>query len=98
MSEAVRGGLAENVYDVIVIGAGPIGQNVADRARAAGLTVAVVDGNWSGASALIGPAFPVRLCCGRSSPSRMPAGSRARGKRSPVRWTRRVSLAAATAP
>jgi dihydrolipoamide dehydrogenase len=43
MSEAVRGGLAENVYDVIVIGAGPIGQNVADRARAAGLTVAVVE-------------------------------------------------------
>jgi pyruvate/2-oxoglutarate dehydrogenase complex dihydrolipoamide dehydrogenase (E3) component len=32
-----------NVYDVIVIGAGPIGQNVADRARAAGLTVAVVE-------------------------------------------------------
>ena len=32
-----------DVYDVIVIGAGPIGQNVADRARAAGLTVAVVE-------------------------------------------------------
>lgn len=32
-----------NVYDVIVIGAGPVGQNVADRARAAGLTVAVVE-------------------------------------------------------
>jgi dihydrolipoamide dehydrogenase len=30
-------------YDVIVIGAGPIGQTVADRARAAGLTVAVVE-------------------------------------------------------
>jgi pyruvate/2-oxoglutarate dehydrogenase complex dihydrolipoamide dehydrogenase (E3) component len=43
MSEAVHGGLAENVYDVIVLGAGPIGQNVADRARAAGLTVAVVE-------------------------------------------------------
>jgi dihydrolipoamide dehydrogenase len=34
---------AENVYDVIVIGAGPIGQTVADRARAAGLTVAAVE-------------------------------------------------------
>ncbi|MFE5096110.1 dihydrolipoyl dehydrogenase family protein [Streptomyces sp. NPDC056638] len=31
------------MYDVIVLGAGPVGQNVADRARAAGLTVAVVE-------------------------------------------------------
>src|ERR1700758_1771997 len=31
------------IYDVIVIGAGPIGQTVADRARAAGLTVAIVE-------------------------------------------------------
>src|SRR5215467_15769735 len=31
------------IYDVIVVGAGPIGQNVADRARAAGLSVAVVE-------------------------------------------------------
>ncbi|MFE6174613.1 dihydrolipoyl dehydrogenase family protein [Streptomyces sp. NPDC056464] len=30
-------------YDVIVLGAGPVGQNVADRARAGGLTVAVVE-------------------------------------------------------
>ncbi|BBZ22863.1 dihydrolipoyl dehydrogenase family protein [Mycolicibacter hiberniae] len=30
-------------YDVIVLGAGPVGENVADRARAAGLTVAVVE-------------------------------------------------------
>ncbi|MGI5143529.1 MULTISPECIES: dihydrolipoyl dehydrogenase family protein [unclassified Streptomyces] len=30
-------------YDVIVLGAGPVGQNVADRARAAGLSVAVVE-------------------------------------------------------
>jgi dihydrolipoamide dehydrogenase len=34
---------AGEVYDVIVIGAGPIGQTVADRARTAGLTVAVVE-------------------------------------------------------
>lgn len=32
-----------NVYDVIVLGAGPVGQNVAARARAEGLTVAVVE-------------------------------------------------------
>jgi pyruvate/2-oxoglutarate dehydrogenase complex dihydrolipoamide dehydrogenase (E3) component len=33
----------ENVYDVIVIGTGPIGQTVAGRARAAGLSVAAVE-------------------------------------------------------
>ena len=33
----------QNSYDVIVIGAGPVGQNVADRSRAAGLSVAVVE-------------------------------------------------------
>lgn len=34
---------ANNAYDVIVIGTGPIGQTVADRARAAGLSVAAVE-------------------------------------------------------
>ena len=29
-------------FDVIVLGAGPVGENVADRVRAAGLEVAVV--------------------------------------------------------
>ncbi|OBI11052.1 pyridine nucleotide-disulfide oxidoreductase [Mycobacterium sp. E2327] len=33
----------ERGYDVIVLGAGPIGQNAAERARAAGLSVAVVE-------------------------------------------------------
>ncbi len=33
----------ESDYDVIVLGAGPIGQNAAERARAAGLSVAVVE-------------------------------------------------------
>ncbi|MFZ0002895.1 MAG: FAD-dependent oxidoreductase [Trebonia sp.] len=36
-------GPAQNVYDVIVIGAGPVRYTVAARARAAGLTVAVVE-------------------------------------------------------
>jgi len=36
-------GPAEDSYDVIVIGAGPIGQTVTDRARAAGLSVAAVE-------------------------------------------------------
>lgn len=32
-----------NAYDVIVLGAGPVGQNVAARAHAAGMTVAIVE-------------------------------------------------------
>jgi pyruvate/2-oxoglutarate dehydrogenase complex dihydrolipoamide dehydrogenase (E3) component len=36
-------GPAENVYEVIVIGAGPVGYTVAARARAAGLSVAAVE-------------------------------------------------------
>ncbi len=35
-------------YDVVVLGAGPVGQNAADRARAAGLTVAVVESELVG--------------------------------------------------
>jgi pyruvate/2-oxoglutarate dehydrogenase complex dihydrolipoamide dehydrogenase (E3) component len=34
---------AENVYDVIVIGTGPVGSTLADRVRAAGLSVAAVE-------------------------------------------------------
>lgn len=41
--EAAARDTAEDTYDVIVLGAGPVGQNVADHARAAGLTVAVVE-------------------------------------------------------
>ncbi|OBG60931.1 MULTISPECIES: NAD(P)/FAD-dependent oxidoreductase [unclassified Mycobacterium] len=33
----------ESGYDVVVLGAGPIGQNAAERARAAGLSVAIVE-------------------------------------------------------
>jgi len=36
-------GSAESVYDVIVVGMGPIGESVADRARAAALSVAAVE-------------------------------------------------------
>ncbi|WP_377273305.1 dihydrolipoyl dehydrogenase family protein [Peterkaempfera sp. SMS 1(5)a] len=42
MNEA-RESQESNTYDVVVVGAGPVGQNVTDRARAAGLTVAVVE-------------------------------------------------------
>jgi flavin-dependent dehydrogenase len=36
-------GPAQNVYDVIVIGAGPVGYTVADRVRAAELSMAAVE-------------------------------------------------------
>lgn len=35
--------MTESTYDVLVIGAGPVGQTVADRCRAADLTVAVIE-------------------------------------------------------
>ncbi|MFJ4708841.1 dihydrolipoyl dehydrogenase family protein [Streptomyces anulatus] len=35
-------------YDVVIIGAGPVGENVADRARAAGLSAAVVESELVG--------------------------------------------------
>ncbi|MEC3952421.1 NAD(P)/FAD-dependent oxidoreductase [Nocardia sp. CDC153] len=38
----------ENSYDVIVLGAGPVGENVADRARAAGLSTVVVESELVG--------------------------------------------------
>jgi Pyridine nucleotide-disulphide oxidoreductase len=43
VSETSSGGSTDNVYDVVVLGAGPIGLSLADRARAAGLSVAVVE-------------------------------------------------------
>lgn len=38
----------DHTYDVVVIGAGPVGENVADRARAAGLSAAVVESELVG--------------------------------------------------
>ncbi|MEU7033823.1 NAD(P)/FAD-dependent oxidoreductase [Streptomyces sp. NPDC046237] len=38
----------EQEYDVVVLGAGPVGENVVDRARAAGLSVAVVESELVG--------------------------------------------------
>ncbi|MFZ1160966.1 dihydrolipoyl dehydrogenase family protein [Mycobacterium sp.] len=36
-------GAAKHTYDVIVLGAGPVGQNAAERARAGGLSVAMIE-------------------------------------------------------
>ncbi|MFI1223745.1 MULTISPECIES: dihydrolipoyl dehydrogenase family protein [unclassified Streptomyces] len=47
MTEAVKTS-EPSPYDVVVIGAGPVGENVADRARAAGLSTAVVEAELVG--------------------------------------------------
>src|SRR5688572_2104428 len=45
----LRGGtMAQQNFDVIVIGAGPVGQNVADRAKQGGLSVAIVENELVG--------------------------------------------------
>ncbi|MFJ4840494.1 dihydrolipoyl dehydrogenase family protein [Streptomyces sp. NPDC088746] len=41
-------GARNSEYDVVVIGAGPVGENVADRARAAGLSTAVIESELIG--------------------------------------------------
>lgn len=41
-------GMSEREYDLIVIGAGPVGENVADRAVQAGLTAAIVESELVG--------------------------------------------------
>ncbi|MGW4771771.1 dihydrolipoyl dehydrogenase family protein [Nocardia sp. NPDC004278] len=43
MTPANSGHKGEDTYDVVVLGAGPVGQTAAQRARAAGLSVAVVE-------------------------------------------------------
>ncbi|WP_250301670.1 NAD(P)/FAD-dependent oxidoreductase [Streptomyces sp. A 4/2] len=40
--------MEDRAYDVVVLGAGPVGENVADRARAAGLSAAVVESELVG--------------------------------------------------
>ncbi|RPK87917.1 MULTISPECIES: NAD(P)/FAD-dependent oxidoreductase [Streptomyces] len=47
MTDAVKNSERSD-YDVVVIGAGPVGENVADRARAAGLATAVVESELVG--------------------------------------------------
>lgn len=42
MSDAA-GGSVKDTYDVVVVGAGPVGENVAERAHATGLDVAIVE-------------------------------------------------------
>lgn len=55
---------AFRAYDVIVIGAGPVGENVADRARAAGLTTVIVERELLGGECSFWACEPSRVCCG----------------------------------
>jgi pyruvate/2-oxoglutarate dehydrogenase complex dihydrolipoamide dehydrogenase (E3) component len=48
VTEAAGGAPSEEIRDVVVIGAGPVGQTVAERTRAAGLSVAVVESELVG--------------------------------------------------
>ena len=48
MTESQSTHNAPIAYDVVVLGAGPVGENVADRTRAAGLTTAVVESELVG--------------------------------------------------
>ena len=60
---AVRnaGGMAEpELVDVVVVGLGVGGEEVAGRLAEAGLTVVGVDGTWSAGSARTGAASPAR--------------------------------------
>ncbi|MGW0735000.1 dihydrolipoyl dehydrogenase family protein [Streptomyces sp. NPDC002851] len=43
-----QGHTGTTAYDVVVLGAGPVGENVADRARAAGLSAAIVESELIG--------------------------------------------------
>lgn len=56
-------------YDVVVIGAGPVGENVADRTRAAGLSTVIVE------SELIGGECSYWACEPSNGSNRFPSTS-----------------------
>ncbi|MFG2127055.1 dihydrolipoyl dehydrogenase family protein [Streptomyces sp. NPDC048751] len=68
-------------YDVVVLGAGPVGENVADRARAAGLTTAVVESELVGGECSYWACMPskalLRPVIARADARRVPGLSQA---------------------
>ena len=50
--------MAEMAFDVIVIGAGPTGENVADRAVKGGLTAVIVESNLVGGECTYAACIP----------------------------------------
>ncbi|WP_030863951.1 dihydrolipoyl dehydrogenase family protein [Streptomyces sp. NRRL S-37] len=67
-------------YDVVVLGAGPVGENVADRTRAAGLTTAVVESELVGGECSYWACMPskalLRPVIARADALRLPGLSR----------------------
>jgi pyruvate/2-oxoglutarate dehydrogenase complex dihydrolipoamide dehydrogenase (E3) component len=53
--------MPETLFDVIVIGAGPTGENVADRAVKGGLTAAVVESNLAGGECSYSACIPSKV-------------------------------------
>ncbi|MEU5099684.1 NAD(P)/FAD-dependent oxidoreductase [Streptomyces sp. NPDC020996] len=69
------------VYDVVVLGAGPVGENVADRTRAAGLSTAVVESELVGGECSYWACMPskalLRPVIARADARRLPGLSQA---------------------
>ncbi|WP_225850549.1 NAD(P)/FAD-dependent oxidoreductase [Streptomyces sp. HPF1205] len=72
---------ASRTYDVIVIGAGPVGENVADRTKAAGLSTVVVESELVGGECSYWACMPskalLRPVIARADARRLPGLSRA---------------------
>ncbi|MEU3949560.1 NAD(P)/FAD-dependent oxidoreductase [Streptomyces sp. NPDC029526] len=70
-----------DTYDVVVLGAGPVGENVADRTRAAGLSTAVVESELVGGECSYWACMPskalLRPVLARADARRLPGLSRA---------------------
>jgi dihydrolipoamide dehydrogenase len=70
-----------NAYDVVVLGAGPVGENVADRTRAAGLSTAVVESELVGGECSFWACMPskalLRPVIAHADARRLPGLSRA---------------------
>ncbi|MFI9155166.1 dihydrolipoyl dehydrogenase family protein [Streptomyces sp. NPDC053367] len=70
-----------NAYDVVVLGAGPVGENVADRTRAAGLSTAVVESELVGGECSYWACMPskalLRPVIAHADARRLPGLSRA---------------------
>lgn len=69
------------VYDVVVVGAGPVGENVADRTRAAGLSTAIVEDELVGGECSYWACMPskalLRPVIARADAGRLPGLSQA---------------------
>jgi pyruvate/2-oxoglutarate dehydrogenase complex dihydrolipoamide dehydrogenase (E3) component len=85
--------MPETLFDAIVIGAGPTGENVADRAVKGGLTAAIVEGNLAGGECSYWACIPSKVllrssvalqAARRPTPGRTTAGwNGSRAPRSP---------------